>query len=105
MPTYQYRCSNCGEQFELWQSIHDESITRHDRCGGDVQKVLGVAGIVLKGSGFYRTDSRSGNGKDDKSEKTETGDSGAKSEPSPSKPSTEKKSGSESKTTTSGSTP
>ena len=58
MPTYQYRCSKCGEQFELWQSIHDDALKRHPGCGGEVTKVMAPAGIVLKGSGFYRTDSR-----------------------------------------------
>lgn len=60
MPTYQYRCSKCGEQFELWQSIHDDALQRHPGCGGKVTKVMAPAGIVLKGSGFYRTDSRAG---------------------------------------------
>jgi putative FmdB family regulatory protein len=58
MPTYQYRCAKCGEQFELWQSIHDDALTRHPGCGGKVTRVFAPAGIVLKGSGFYRTDSR-----------------------------------------------
>jgi putative FmdB family regulatory protein len=58
MPTYQYRCAKCGEQFELWQSIHDDALQRHPGCGGEVTKVMAPAGIVLKGSGFYRTDSR-----------------------------------------------
>ena len=58
MPTYQYRCAKCGEQFELWQSIHDDALKRHPGCGGVVTKVMAPAGIVLKGSGFYRTDSR-----------------------------------------------
>lgn len=59
MPTYQYRCAKCGEQFEVWQSIHDDSLAVHDsECGGALSKVMGAAGIVLKGSGFYRNDSR-----------------------------------------------
>jgi putative FmdB family regulatory protein len=60
MPTYQYRCAKCGEQFELWQSIHDDALHRHPGCGGSVTKVMAPAGIVLKGTGFYRTDSRAG---------------------------------------------
>jgi putative FmdB family regulatory protein len=60
MPTYQYRCAKCGEQFELWQSIHDDALQRHPGCGGKITKVMAPAGIVLKGSGFYRTDSRAG---------------------------------------------
>jgi putative FmdB family regulatory protein len=63
MPTYRYRCDKDGEEFELWQSIHDDALTEHPGCGGKVTKVLAPAGIVLKGSGFYRTDSRAGSGK------------------------------------------
>jgi putative FmdB family regulatory protein len=63
MPTYHYRCAECGEEFELWQSIHDDALTRHPGCGGTVTRVFAPAGIVLKGSGFYRTDSRAGGGK------------------------------------------
>lgn len=67
MPTYRYRCDACGDELEVWQSIKDDSLTDHDPCGGRLVKVLSPAGIVLKGSGFYKTDSRkgaSGNGKD-----------------------------------------
>lgn len=60
MPTYRYRCDGCGEDFEVWQSIKDDALTTHEACGGAVKKVLSPAGIVLKGSGFYKTDSRSG---------------------------------------------
>jgi putative FmdB family regulatory protein len=75
MPTYQYRCAKCGEQFELWQSIHGDALKRHPGCGGKVTKVLSPAGIVLKGPGFYRTDSRASAGKSrDKSEKADKSD-------------------------------
>ena len=63
MPTYRYRCEKDGEEFELWQSIHDDALTRHPGCEGKVTRVLAPAGIVLKGSGFYRTDSRAGSRK------------------------------------------
>jgi putative FmdB family regulatory protein len=86
MPTYQYRCAKCGEQFELWQSIHDDSLKRHPGCGGRVTKVLSPAGIVLKGPGFYRTDNRTSavksrdtSEKSEKSEKSESSGSGDKS--------------------------
>lgn len=59
MPTYRYRCGDCGEEFELWQSITDEPLVTHEgACGGPVLKVFTPAGIVLKGSGFYKTDNR-----------------------------------------------
>jgi putative FmdB family regulatory protein len=60
MPTYRYRCGTCGDELELWQSITDDPLTEHVGCGGDLVKVLSPAGIVLKGSGFYKTDSRKG---------------------------------------------
>jgi putative FmdB family regulatory protein len=63
MPTYVYRCAKCGEQIEAFQSFADKPLTKHDECGGKLNKVLSAAGIVLKGSGFYKTDNRSGSSK------------------------------------------
>ena len=60
MPTYVYRCAKCGEQIEAFQSFSDKPLTKHAQCGGKLSKVLSAAGIVLKGSGFYKTDNRSG---------------------------------------------
>jgi putative FmdB family regulatory protein len=77
MPTYQYRCAKCGEQFELWQSIHDDALRKHPGCGGSVTKVMAPAGIVLKGSGFYRTDSRTGGRKSGSGEKEPAKDGAA----------------------------
>jgi putative FmdB family regulatory protein len=80
MPTYQYRCAKCGEDFELWQSIHDDALSRHPGCGGTVTRVFAPAGIVLKGSGFYRTDSRAAARKgSDTSKKKEAANDGASS--------------------------
>ena len=60
MPTYRYRCAKCGEDIEIWQSFDEKPKTRHaGGCGGKLTKVLSPAGIVLKGSGFYKTDNRS----------------------------------------------
>jgi putative FmdB family regulatory protein len=60
MPTYRYRCAKCGEEIEVWQSINDDPLGKHPgECRGKLTKVLVPAGIVLKGSGFYRTDNRS----------------------------------------------
>jgi len=58
MPTYVYECAKCGDEFELWQSFSDEPLKKHAGCGGKVTKVLQPVGIVLKGSGFYKTDNR-----------------------------------------------
>ena len=59
MPTYQYVCTECGGQLEAVQKFTDESLTVHEDCGGRLRKVFSPVGIVFKGSGFYRTDSRS----------------------------------------------
>lgn len=58
MPTYQYACSPCGHEFELVQSFSDEPITVCPQCGGEVRKVYANVGVVFKGTGFYKTDSR-----------------------------------------------
>jgi putative FmdB family regulatory protein len=62
MPTYQYSCSKCGEDLEVYQSFSEPPLKRHQGCGGTLRKVFAPVGIVLKGSGFYKTDSRSGRG-------------------------------------------
>jgi len=84
MPTYQYRCAKCGEDLEVFQSFSDKPLTRHAGCGGKLSKVLSSVGIVLKGSGFYKTDNRSSSGKPKREESTAaaSGDSSAKSESS-----------------------
>ena len=90
MPTYVYECAKCGDEFELYQSFSDDPLKKHPGCGGRVAKVFQPVGIVLKGSGFYKNDSRSSskrsNGSSSKSESSS--DSGSKSETS----SSEKKS-------------
>jgi putative FmdB family regulatory protein len=75
MPTYVYECSKCGDEFELYQSFSDEPLKKHPGCGGKVAKVFQPVGIVLKGSGFYKNDSRSGNGKRSKSSENGKSDS------------------------------
>jgi len=58
VPTYQYVCTECGGQVEAVQKFADEPLTVHDECGGRLRKVFSPVGIVFKGSGFYKTDSR-----------------------------------------------
>jgi putative FmdB family regulatory protein len=70
MPTYEYRCAKCGEHVEVYQSFSEAPLTKHEACGGKLTKVLSPAGIVLKGSGFYKTDNRSSSSSSAK--KTET---------------------------------
>ena len=60
MPTYEYRCTKCGDHLEVVQSFKDAPLTECPQCGGELRKVYSPVGIVLKGSGFYKTDSRSG---------------------------------------------
>lgn len=59
MPTYQYACTACGHQLEAVQSFSDEPLTECPACEGRLRKLFNSVGIVFKGSGFYRTDSRS----------------------------------------------
>jgi putative FmdB family regulatory protein len=59
MPTYQYLCTECGHEFEVVQSFSDDAISTCEKCQGAVRKVYNSVGIVFKGSGFYKTDSRS----------------------------------------------
>ena len=58
MPTYQYACADCGHDLEAVQSFSDDPLTVCPECGGTLRKVFGNVGVVFKGSGFYRTDSR-----------------------------------------------
>ena len=87
MPTYEYRCAKCGEQLEVYQSFSDTPLTRHEACGGKLSKVLSAAGVILKGSGFYKTDNRSSSKKSgsksdrerERSEKSESNSSSSDS--------------------------
>jgi putative FmdB family regulatory protein len=80
MPTYEYACKKCGEHLEVVQSFKDDPLTECPNCGGELRKVFGNVGIVFKGSGFYKTDSRPA-GKSSKSESTSSGDKTADTKP------------------------
>lgn len=96
MPTYQYVCTACGHQLEAVQSFSDEPLTQCPSCEGRLRKLFNSVGIVFKGSGFYRTDSRnSGSSSSDsasstsaKSNGSSNGSSGDKSSSSSSTKST-----------------
>ncbi|MFI6214693.1 FmdB family zinc ribbon protein [Nocardia brasiliensis] len=60
MPTYSYACTQCDNRFDIVQSFSDESLTVCSECSGKLRKLFNSVGIVFKGSGFYRTDSRGG---------------------------------------------
>jgi putative FmdB family regulatory protein len=62
VPTYEYSCKSCGEHLEVVQSFKDDALTVCPNCGGELRKVFGSIGIVFKGSGFYKNDSRAGHG-------------------------------------------
>lgn len=80
MPTYQYACTECGHDFEQFQSFTDDALTECPQCSGRLRKLFNAVGVVFKGSGFYRTDSRS-NGSAADSGSGETTPSEKKSEP------------------------
>ena len=73
MPTYVYECSKCDDELEVWQSFSDDPLKKHPGCGGKLTKVYQPVGIVLKGPGFYKTDSRNG-------KKSSSADSGSSSD-------------------------
>ncbi|WET78683.1 zinc ribbon domain-containing protein [Amycolatopsis sp. QT-25] len=75
MPTYQYACKECDHAFEAVQSFSDASLTECPQCSGPLRKVFSSVGVVFKGSGFYRNDSR-----DSKANTTSAGKSETKSE-------------------------
>ncbi|NKY48737.1 FmdB family zinc ribbon protein [Nocardia vermiculata] len=60
MPTYSYQCTQCGDKFDIVQSFSDDTLTTCEKCNGKLRKLFNSVGIVFKGSGFYRTDSRNG---------------------------------------------
>ena len=94
MPTYQYRCVDCGSELETVQSFSDPSLTECPECDGTLRKVYSAVGVVFKGSGFYATDNRTkaktaaasattSSEKSSSSEKsTSTSDSSSSSKPS-----------------------
>ena len=105
MPTYQYSCTECGHFFEQFQSFSEDSLTVCPQCDGRLRKVFNAVGVVFKGSGFYRTDSRAAStagdapkaaaastSGDSGSSTPSTSDSGSSStqgsSPAPSRPST-----------------
>ena len=86
MPTYEYACTACGHRLEAVQKFTDDALTECPECDGKLRKVFGAPGIVLKGSGFYKTDTRAQDKRSGSDTKTESSakstDSGSKAEPS-----------------------
>ena len=97
MPTYSYRCTECGTAFDILQAFTDDSLTVCPTCGGKLRKLFSAVGVSFSGSGFYRTDSRAAEKSAPKSESSsdsskpaaapaaaKTESSGAASTPAPS---------------------
>ena len=58
MPTYSYRCRECGVEFDIQQDFSDDALTQCPQCKGSLRKLFSAVGVTFQGSGFYRTDSR-----------------------------------------------
>ena len=83
MPTYSYACTECGNRFDAVQAFTDDALTTCPQCSGRLRKLFNSVGIVFKGSGFYRTDSReSAKATSNGSAKAESGNGSAKTESS-----------------------
>jgi putative FmdB family regulatory protein len=80
VPTYQYACTECGHAFEQVQSFSDDALTVCPECQGKLRKVFNAVGVVFKGSGFYRTDSRSGSSATDGASSSSSSSSETKTE-------------------------
>ncbi|HEY5025749.1 MAG TPA: FmdB family zinc ribbon protein [Acidimicrobiales bacterium] len=94
MPTYEYRCKSCGTHHDVVQKFGDDPLTECPSCGGPLRKVFGAVGVVFKGSGFYKTDSRTSAKKSERSDKAEKSEKADKSEKSDTKTAASDKSGS-----------
>ena len=101
MPTYEYVCSKCDQHLEVYQTFSEDPLKRHAGCGGKLTKVLGAVGIVLKGSGFYKTDNPSSSRRS--SEKSDSSSSSPSSESKSSESKSSDSKSSDSKSSDSGS--
>ena len=72
MPTYEYSCKSCGNRLEVQQSFTDDPLTTCPSCEGPLRKVFGNIAVTFKGSGFYKTDSRSGSSSSSSSSTSES---------------------------------
>ena len=82
MPTYQYACTECDHFFEQFQSFSEDALTTCPQCSGRLRKVFNAVGVVFKGSGFYRTDSRSSSSSSDTTAPAKTDSTSTKSDTS-----------------------
>ena len=80
MPTYSYTCTECGDRFDAVQAFSDSALTTCAKCNGRLRKLFGNVGVVFKGSGFYRNDSRDSAKSTAKSSSSSSNGSGGSSE-------------------------
>ncbi|MBF6217029.1 MULTISPECIES: FmdB family zinc ribbon protein [Nocardia] len=80
MPTYSYACTQCDNRFDIVQSFSDEALSVCSECSGKLRKLFNSVGIVFKGSGFYRTDSRGGSSTASEPAKSESSNSSSSSD-------------------------
>jgi putative FmdB family regulatory protein len=86
VPTYSYRCTECGNAFDIQQSFSDDSLTECPVCGGKLRKVFSAVGVTFNGSGFYRTDSRAKPSEGSGAAASSSGSSDSASKPSTTAP-------------------
>ena len=86
MPTYQYACTECSHAFEQFQSFSDDALTVCPECSGKLRKVFNAVGVVFKGSGFYRNDSRKTSSSSDPASTSSSTPAAATSDSSSAKP-------------------
>src|SRR3954452_18797202 len=94
MPTYSYRCTECGEAFDIQQAFTDDTLTVCPNCGGSLRKLFNTVGVTFNGSGFYRTDSRAkpaSEGGGSSSSSSESGSAASAAPAGPSAPAPAKK--------------
>jgi putative FmdB family regulatory protein len=100
VPTYSYECTQCADRFDVVQAFTDDALTTCEKCSGRLRKLFGSVGVVFKGSGFYRTDSRESGKKS-----TSSTNGSSTSEPAASSGSSESKTSSSGEKSDSSSTP
>ncbi|MDX2933239.1 FmdB family zinc ribbon protein [Streptomyces ipomoeae] len=103
MPTYQYQCTECGEGLEAVQKFTDDALTECPSCNGRLKKVFSAVGIVFKGSGFYRNDSRGSSSSSSPASKSSSSDSKTSTSSTSSSSSSDSKSSSSTSSSTSSS--
>ena len=100
MPTYSYRCTECGEAFDIQQAFTDDTLTVCPNCGGTLRKLFNTVGVTFNGSGFYRNDSRAKPPSEGGSSSSESSSSESSPSSAPSAPAAPAKAGKKESTST-----